>query len=302
MNAEAGAGADGVAAAAATPGALLRAQRERRGLSVQQAAEDLHLDSWMVEAIEDNRFDALGAPVYARGHLRKYATLLGLSPGQVIERYEALSGTPGEPTPVPAAISSPVRRERRRRSRLPLWIAAAALAAGIAWGAFELLRSRDANIVTTPELAAPERSVVSPDPLPSSGAGDVVPAPPPAGVEPSQEPQAQDVPGSALPATPAGEVRVQLEFSQPSWTEIYDATGKRLMFDTGMPGRTRTVVGQAPLQVTFGLASAVSMAVGDRPIVVPRRAGRDAAKFLIEADGSVSTQVATKTAGREASE
>ena len=89
-----------------TPGEMLRAERERRGYSVQQAAEELHLDAWVIEAIEANRFEALGAPVYARGHLRKYAALLGLSPATVIERYEALSDTPVEPTPVPAAIRS----------------------------------------------------------------------------------------------------------------------------------------------------------------------------------------------------
>ena len=84
-------GASGAAAAGPdTPGGMLRAERERRGYSMQQAAEDLHLDVWVIEAIEANRFVALGAPVYAKGHLRKYATLLGLSPATVLERYEAL--------------------------------------------------------------------------------------------------------------------------------------------------------------------------------------------------------------------
>ena len=59
-----------------TPGMLLRRERERRALSVQQAAEDLHLDTWMVDAIEADRFVALGAPVYAKGHLKKYAALV----------------------------------------------------------------------------------------------------------------------------------------------------------------------------------------------------------------------------------
>ena len=135
-------GASGAAAAEPdTPGGMLRAERERRGYSVQHAAEDMHLDVWVIEALEANRFVALGAPVYAKGHLRKYASLLGLSPATVIERYEALAGTPVEPTPVPAAISAPVP-ERRRVSKLPfLIVAAIAVVAGLAWLAFELLRS-----------------------------------------------------------------------------------------------------------------------------------------------------------------
>ena len=115
-------------------------ERERRGHSVQQAAEDLHLDVWVIEALEANRFDALGAPVYAKGHLRKYAALLGLSPATVLERYEALSGTPVEPTPIPAAIG---QRRCARAShacrRCRCWIVAAiAVAAGAVWLVFEL--------------------------------------------------------------------------------------------------------------------------------------------------------------------
>jgi hypothetical protein len=45
--------------------------------------------------------------------------------------------------------------------------------------------------------------------------------------------------------------------------------------------------GVPPIRVTLGVASAVDMQVNDRPTVVPRRAGRDSARFVIEADGVV---------------
>ena len=67
----------------------------------------------------------------------------------------------------------------------------------------------------------------------------------------------------------------------------------------GTPGRTRSVAGVPPLRVSLGLASAVSAQVDDRPIVIPRRAGKDAAKFLIEADGAVRPDFSSKTAERE---
>jgi cytoskeleton protein RodZ len=80
---------------------------------------------------------------------------------------------------------------------------------------------------------------------------------------------------------------VRLEFSDASWTEIYDATGKRLMFGLGESGRTRTVSGTPPLRVTLGNASAVAVQVNDRPVVVPRQAGRDSTRFMIAAGGVV---------------
>jgi cytoskeleton protein RodZ len=283
-------GASGAAAAEPdTPGGMLRVERERRGYSVQHAAEDMHLDAWVIEAIEANRFEALGAPVYARGHLRKYASLLGLSPATVIERYEALGGAPVVPTPIPLAISAPVRVERRRVSKVPLWIAAAiVIVAGLAWLVFELWWKPSSNSATTNEVAAPNASEPVSEP-----------------VEPVQQEPARAAPAPvaqapAVAAAPAasGEVRLRLEFTEPSWAEIYDASGKRLMFDMGQPGRVRTVAGVPPLRVNIGLASAVSAQVSDRPIVIPRRAGKDGAKFLIEADGSVRPDT-LKTAVRE---
>jgi cytoskeleton protein RodZ len=280
---EPGGGPSGAAAAEpGTPGGMLRAERERRGLSVQHAAEELHLDIRVIEALEANRFEALGAPVYARGHLRKYATLLGLSPATVLERYEALGGTPAEPTPIPVAMVTPVRVERRRVPKLPLWIVAAiAIVAGLALLVFELLRMPDSDSANTSEVVAPTvpQQTVASEPV------EQVPAP-----------VAQTAPKAPPPA--AGEVRVRLEFTEPSWTEIYDASGKRLMFDMGTPGRVRTVAGAPPLRVSLGLASAVNVQVADQPVVIPRRAGWDSAKFVIEADGSVRPDTSLKTAER----
>jgi cytoskeleton protein RodZ len=286
MNQSGGGPADAAVAGPDTPGGMLRAERERRGYSVQYAAEDLHLDVWVIEALEANRFEALGAPVYAKGHLRKYASLLGLVPATVLERYEALGGTPIEPTPIPAAIAAPVP-QRRKVPKAPFWIAGAiAVAAGVAWLVYEKLwpMMRHSDVATTSEVPA---------------------ATPPPQIEPKVAQQVvehtvEQAPAPApITATAANEVRVRLQFIEPSWAEIYDATGKRLMFDMGTPGRVRAVVGVPPLRVNLGLASAVSAQVDDRPIVIPRRAGKDGAKFLIEADGSVRPDTSLKTAERE---
>jgi hypothetical protein len=46
-------GASGAAAAEPdTPGGMLRVERERRGYSVQHAAEDMHLDAWVIQAMQ----------------------------------------------------------------------------------------------------------------------------------------------------------------------------------------------------------------------------------------------------------
>jgi cytoskeleton protein RodZ len=302
MNESAG-GASGAAAAGPdTPGGMLRAQRERRGLSVQHAAEEMHLDVRVIEAIEQNRFLTLGPPVYAKGHLRKYAALVGLSPATVLERYEALSGTPTVPPPIPAAIATPVRAERRRIPRLPLLIVVAiAVAAGLAWLVLELLRSRISDNTATsalPAATAPQPAVSEPIEQATAPVEQTAAPAPDAPTPTLPRSAGEGREGAKAVTATAGEVRVRLQFSESSWAEIYDATGKRLMFDMGAAGRSRTIAGVPPLRVNLGLASAVSMQVDEQPIVVPRRAGQDRTKFLIEADGSVKPDTSLKTAER----
>lgn len=120
-----------------TPGALLKQERIRRDLSVQQAAEGLHLDPWIVEAIEANQFLALGAPVYAKGYLRKYALLLELAPDVVVARYEGLTDTPEVPTPVPVITTTPPPRPKWPK-RLA-WSLLIVLLAVMGWFAFDVL-------------------------------------------------------------------------------------------------------------------------------------------------------------------
>src|SRR5262249_14602037 len=68
-------------------GARLRTGREKLGLTVLQAAERLHVDPRILESLEAEDFAALGAPVYARGHLRHYAELVGESVASLNELF-----------------------------------------------------------------------------------------------------------------------------------------------------------------------------------------------------------------------
>jgi len=60
-----------------------------------------------------------------------------------------------------------------------------------------------------------------------------------------------------------------------------------LVFAAIESGRVRTITGKPPLKVTLGNASAVSVQINDRAVVVPRVASRLSARFVIEADGTV---------------
>lgn len=279
------------ATALQTPGALLQQERVRRSLSVQQAAEGLHLDAWIIEAIESNHFLALGAPVYAKGYLRKYAALLELAPDVIVTRYEALSDTPVVPTPVPVITTTPPPRPKW--PKYLAWTLIAAAVIGIGLLAYELLwpRLAPAPASSTPApVATQPATTVAPEPQAQTAAppavndADQVVIPE---TKPVTGAPLQDAPAAAAAVADGPSVQVRLEFSEASWIEVYDAAGKRLAYGVGEPGRARVVSGVAPMSVVVGLASAVAVRVNDQAIVVPRRANKDSTRFTIGADGAV---------------
>ena len=83
------------------PGAELSRERERQGLTQQQVADQLNLDVSVIHWIEHDDFAALGAPVFAKGHLRRYSMLLGLPPERLLEAYEQAGTHPSQPTLIP---------------------------------------------------------------------------------------------------------------------------------------------------------------------------------------------------------
>ncbi len=113
-----------------SPGVQLRQAREGLGLSIEEVADRLRLNEALVLAMEEDRFGLLGAPVFARGHLRNYAALVGAAERAVLDAFDV--GDLPEPTFLPAAGRMPVARGRGRRVAA-IAVLAAAAAGGIAW-------------------------------------------------------------------------------------------------------------------------------------------------------------------------
>lgn len=278
------------ASASAGPGGAawykrLREQRERRGLNRHQVAEDLHVDEQTIAALEAGRFTSLGAPVFARGHLRKYATVLGLNAEELLAEFELDSAQP--PELVPLTPSAP-----RLRPEVPVkWLGAATVAAmvlGVAWWA-----------LTQPETALVSQAPEAPPVLAPPPAAPVNVAPQPAApVEMTQQPAtvAVPVPSAAEqvtePAVPGTPVRLQLSFSADSWVELYDASGQRVFFDLGSANSVRSLTAAAPLKVFLGFADGVQLELNGEPVVVPAQMRHgNVARFTVDERGQVRRPV-----------
>ncbi|MCW8196380.1 helix-turn-helix domain-containing protein [Proteobacteria bacterium 005FR1] len=70
-----------------TPGAILKAAREKAGLAAGDLARQLNLSESKLLSLEEDQYDKLASDVFAQGYLRRYAKLLGLDDDVIVQRF-----------------------------------------------------------------------------------------------------------------------------------------------------------------------------------------------------------------------
>jgi len=86
----------------------------------------------------------------------------------------------------------------------------------------------------------------------------------------------------------AGTMRLDFRFTQDSWIEIFDGTGKAVLYDLGAAGTVRTISAVPPLSVTVGNAPAVALSVNGQAVALPRpEPGQTVVRVRVERGGVV---------------
>jgi len=88
----------------------LRAAREAKKLTVQQVADATKIRTDHIRALEEGNFSLFSAPVYIRGSVKNYATMLKLNVPQIMLALDdELKGTEkfSEPPPLTEETKSP---------------------------------------------------------------------------------------------------------------------------------------------------------------------------------------------------
>ena len=78
-------------------GEILRQQRESKGITLEQAAEDTRIRERFLVALESGDHQALPGAVYTKGFLRNYADYLDLDSGDLVALYTTERVTTPEP-------------------------------------------------------------------------------------------------------------------------------------------------------------------------------------------------------------
>ena len=284
----------------ATLGERLRAARLTQDLTVEQLSTELRIEAKQLHALEDNRFEQIGVPVFVKGYLKQYGTRLGLDVADLLALYYKQTTLADVQIRPNRAIT--LRDERQ----ITAWAVAAIVLLAVIGGlaAWWWKGGSFGSAVSTPSTAAPAaeppaltetpqpRDPPAPaleqrlEPVEETGAAgeppapDAVPAliPAVAGVTqgpddgPAEEPAAA---GVTMPLT--------LTFDGESWAEITDARGERLLFGLNAAGRIVTIRGEPPFAIVLGNADSVRLTVDGEPYAIPRR-GRQGnlARFSVD--------------------
>jgi cytoskeleton protein RodZ len=257
--------------------------------------------SRVLAALEEERLDALPAPVYVRGFIRAACAQLGLAPEEALERYEALEaarrvpGGGGERVPVPVAsllvrvvdesgARRGGRRGRQRRVGLAAGLVTAVLAAA-ATGAYRLApgdRPAPAGGAAADAgggaAARGGPGAPAPDGPPAEGGPGPRPDPPP-GAAPGPAPDPRPV-AAAAPGTRIVVVRAD----EAVWVRVEPAEG-RASEELLPAGAVREWRSAGRLTVTLGNAGGVRVEVDGRALGPLGERGR-VVRHVIEPAGT----------------
>lgn len=98
------------------PGPLLRAERERQGISAEQVCTELNIQPNKLRALEAGEYEKMFSVVFTRGYIRSYAKYLGLDSAPLLERFDQI--VPVQEQPLPTSESLNVKMGGKRANWL----------------------------------------------------------------------------------------------------------------------------------------------------------------------------------------
>ena len=282
-------------------GKILKQARIARDLSLEQVSTELRIEVRQLDALEQDRFERIGVPVFIKGYLRQYGARLGLDVRDLLALYYKQVSL----KEIQIQPSKTIRLTDERQ--VTVWIiagliiAALVVALGVWWwngGGFTLGRVTPLTQTGTEPAAAPAAAAVAvPAPVPASAAAqpDVAaaaglpastagavtaarasesvapPTPTPAAASDETVTPADDAdePAAADGRAPSFTAALEVTFEQESWAEISDARGQRLFYAMGRAGRNAKLSGEPPFAVVLGNSAGVKIAVDGEDFPVP---------------------------------
>lgn len=266
-------------------GLRLRQAREEAGLGIAEVAAKMRVPARVVESLEAEDWDRLGAAVFVRGQVRSYARALGLAPETLLPDRGVPPIEP--PTLQPRTYTPRYQRLAEQAARRMVYVVITATLAVPVW-----MVTRGHMDSAPPETASLDVPVGTPGPERAADATGERPRaqqrPYVASMAPIQSRRSQQQPAAdaeaAAPASPA----LSLQFSDDSWFEIRSHDGRQLEQALVRAGQERSYDAGEVGHVVLGNAEAVEVRrYGDVQDTGPFQRA-NVARFTVSSDGSLA--------------
>ncbi|QJR82040.1 DUF4115 domain-containing protein [Alteromonas pelagimontana] len=294
---------------AVTPGKMLRAGRERLGLSQQDMADKLFLRLSNIQSLEADQLDDNTSITFTKGYVRIYAKNVGIDDKKVIEEFEKIHTAPKQPAKLQSFSKRVAKQAHDDRWMMVTWIILLLLVAGVVVWWYQ--QADDDSLAQAPpapnttsersatgQSASPRsesqtsenRPVATPAVRSQSAEGLVESAPVEAGTANANPVDEDDAAAIAnqqadAPAAPADEsepeagetAEVVFTFGADCWVNIEDATGEAIAYGVKQAGRVMNISGKAPFEVTLGAPDNVTITYeGEKVDISSFQTGRTA--------------------------
>lgn len=285
-------------------GERLRQAREKKGLSIDQAAEQTFIMKRHIEALEQNNYEQLPQPTFARGFAVNYGRFLGLDATMVGQSFDAqypsqLKQQHETVRHAPQPIGT-LQRDGGANIKINWFIIGSILAALVlAFYIFSTVNKAHNDSEATPVTTSVQGinnqeqatgadlnnagSAIPTTTLPASGlpaTGSAI-----TGVAIDTASTATSLPASvavgSVNTTPAvGSSTLSLWVQKPTTLSITDANGQVLV-NGELPRGAKDVSGKAPFKISIQDVSSVSLDYNKQPIKLSDYAQNNQANFTL---------------------
>lgn len=236
-------------------GETLTRAREAAGLTVEDLSAQTRIRAGLIRQIEGDDFAGCGGAVYARGHLRSLAKVIGLDADELVAQFDRSHADEPAPALVPVPAVDPHEAARADRKQ-PNWAAAMAVALVVicVLAGISLIGNRGSSSHNTADRSQPPAS-----PAPSATSSSPKPASPP--------------PGSVARVRTDQAIALIRVTSDQTWMSVSTLSGRLLFQGLLGAGQQRIFKDAKGLRLIIGNAPAVDLVANGRDLGSPRSQG-----------------------------
>ena len=234
-------------------GEMLANKRSEKELSVNQVAREIKIEPHVIEMIENNDFESIGAPVFVKGYLRQYSELVGLDPDLIIEKYSAIISIEDSPPIVNDSVDQ-ISKYVLTPKIILIAIFVILISFGVLATVFGIFGNNEAVVIKIETETESLESLLPPVTAPQTESSETQ-------IDETFEMETETETLESLLTSASNEFFIEenlmnltIIYSGLCWTEIFDANGERLFFGLGDQDREVNIVGVPPFDVMLGAA------------------------------------------------